>query len=107
MRIKAVDFLRFWAVLLVMLRHFNFLQNGYNNFFLYNSIQKLVEIGWIGVDMFFVISGFLVSGLIFSEFEKTNAFNAKRFLIRRGFKIYPTFYILILLTAITYEKECT
>lgn len=52
--------------------------------------------------MFFVISGFLISGLIFSELDKTQKFNIKRFFIRRAFKIYPSFYILIILTTLIF-----
>lgn len=58
-------------------------------------MRFLNEIGWIGVDLFFVLSGFLVSGLIFIEIKNKKQFDIKRFLIRRGFKIYPTFYLLI------------
>lgn len=54
--------------------------------------------GWIGVDIFFVLSGYLVSGLIFSEHASTGRFGAGRFLIRRGFKIYPPFWALVFTT---------
>lgn len=54
--------------------------------------------GWIGVDLFFVLSGFLVSGLLFREHQKFGALSAKNFLIRRGLKIYPAFWVLIGLT---------
>lgn len=52
--------------------------------------------GWIGVDLFFVLSGFLVSGLLFKEYEANKRISGGRFLIRRGFKIYPGFWFLIL-----------
>jgi len=55
---------------------------------------------WIGVDLFFVLSGFLVSGLLFKEYERTGAIQPWRFLIRRGFKIYPGFYLLLLFTIV-------
>ncbi len=54
--------------------------------------------GWIGVDLFFVLSGFLISGLLFREHKQFGSISFKRFFIRRGFKIYPSFYILILTT---------
>src|ERR1700719_755153 len=54
--------------------------------------------GWVGVDLFFVLSGFLVSGLLFREHEKFGSISAKRFLVRRGFKIYPPFWLLIAFT---------
>lgn len=50
------------------------------------------------MDLFFVLSGFLVSGLLFSEFNKKGKVNIGRFLIRRGFKIYPTFYFFIFIS---------
>lgn len=81
-RLRELDFLRGIAILLVFTRH------SYVN-------QYLVNIGWIGVDLFFVLSGYLVSGLLFREYKASEAINAKRFLIRRGFKIYPLFYITI------------
>lgn len=54
--------------------------------------------GWVGVDLFFVLSGFLVSGLLFREHEKFGYISAKNFLVRRGFKIYPAFWLLIATT---------
>lgn len=83
-RIKVLDFLRGIAILLVMLRHTNL-------------SPVTTQMGWIGVDLFFVLSGFLVSGLLFAEFKKNGTISPIRFLIRRGFKIYPLFYTVLLL----------
>ena len=58
------------------------------------------NVGWIGVDLFFVLSGFLISGLLFVEYKKTGGINWRRFFIRRGFKIYPAFYVMIFVTAL-------
>lgn len=88
MRNKVIDFLRGIAILLTLFHHF-----GFSGIYLFDIIKKL---GWIGVDLFFVLSGFLVSGLIFDEYRDTNKFDGKRFLIRRGFKIYPSFWIYII-----------
>lgn len=79
-RLREIDFLRGCAIILVLLRH-SFL------------FQFTVNMGWIGVDLFFVLSGFLVSGLLFKEHLKYGSINPGRFLIRRGFKIYPIFYL--------------
>jgi peptidoglycan/LPS O-acetylase OafA/YrhL len=51
--------------------------------------------GWVGVDLFFVLSGFLISGLLFTEYRRVGKLNILRFLIRRAFKIYPAFWIMI------------
>ena len=57
--------------------------------------HALVTGGWTGVDLFFVISGFLISGLLFSEFQKCGRINFARFAIRRALKLYPTLYVLV------------
>jgi peptidoglycan/LPS O-acetylase OafA/YrhL len=87
-----LDVLRGVAVLLVLGRHIEHTPQ------LPEPFQTLVgywhRCGWVGVDLFFVLSGFLVSGLVFEEWKRTGNFAAGRFLIRRGFKIYPAFYLL-------------
>jgi peptidoglycan/LPS O-acetylase OafA/YrhL len=85
-RWELVDMLRGIAVLLVLFRH-------------HDVGGPLHDFGWMGVDLFFVLSGFLVSGLIFDEYRRTGEFRGLHFLIRRGFKIYPSFYALILVSA--------
>ena len=54
--------------------------------------------GWTGVDLFFVLSGFLVSGLLFREHKKYGSISYKNFFLRRGLKIYPSFYFLLVIT---------
>jgi len=88
-RIVDLDFLRGLAILGVLLRH----SSWTNNF---------ARAGWAGVDLFFVLSGFLVSGLLFNEYKKTGHVRIGRFLIRRGFKIYPTFYIFLIVAFLVY-----
>jgi peptidoglycan/LPS O-acetylase OafA/YrhL len=82
-----LDVLRAMAVFFVMCTHCP-------------AIQPLGKMGWIGVDLFFVLSGFLISGLLFSEFATTKEIDWKRFLIRRAFKIYPPFYFFLALTVL-------
>jgi peptidoglycan/LPS O-acetylase OafA/YrhL len=54
--------------------------------------------GWVGVDLFFVLSGFLIAGLLLREHEEHHGINLRRFFIRRGLKIYPSFYIFFAVT---------
>jgi len=56
--------------------------------------------GGLGVDLFFVLSGFLVSGLLFREYFTRGRADVRRFLIRRGFKIYPAFYVFVIVTVL-------
>lgn len=53
-----------------------------------------------GVDLFFVLSGLLISGLLFSEYKSTGDLSLRRFWIRRGFKIYPAFYVFLIVATV-------
>lgn len=83
-RLRELDFLRGIAIILVLLRHLP----------LTDVTSKM---GWIGVDLFFVLSGFLVSGLLFKEYQRFGSIQPKLFLIRRGFKIYPIYFLTYVL----------
>jgi peptidoglycan/LPS O-acetylase OafA/YrhL len=63
-------------------------------------LPSISQMGYVGVDMFFVLSGFLISGLLYKEYQKRGAISFKRFFIRRGLKIYPAFYAMLLVTFI-------
>jgi peptidoglycan/LPS O-acetylase OafA/YrhL len=78
------------AVLLVLGRHLEL--THLSSLFL-NIWQRG---GWVGVDLFFVLSGFLISSLLFREYQRSGEINLTRFLFRRAFKIYPSFWVLIL-----------
>ncbi len=58
------------------------------------------RVGGYGVDLFFVLSGFLISNLLFTEFSKTGDIRIGRFLARRAFKLYPSFYDIIAITEV-------
>jgi len=85
-RNQSLDVLRCIAVLLVLGRHFTY----------YRAWGK---IGWIGVDLFFVLSGFLISGVLYEEYKTSGRIRFGRFIYRRGFKIWPPFYVCIAITA--------
>ena len=57
--------------------------------------QNVFSHGAVGVDLFFVLSGFLIGGLLINEYEKYRRINVWRFLVRRGFKIYPLYYVFM------------
>lgn len=50
-----------------------------------------------GVDIFFVLSGFLISGLLFNEFQRTRTINLKRFYLRRFLRLTPVFWLVLAL----------
>jgi peptidoglycan/LPS O-acetylase OafA/YrhL len=91
-RNQSLDLLRGVAILLVLGRH-----SSYYSFW--------ERIGWIGVDLFFVLSGFLISGLLFTDYKRTGNINWRRFFIRRSLKIYPPYYFFaFLLLPYTYHS---
>jgi len=98
-RVVPLDVLRAAAIALVFGSHLPTpttpLPAGLDRFFLFWK-----RFGWTGVDLFFVLSGFLVSGLLFREYATTGAIRPGRFLIRRGLKIYPAFYVLFVVTLV-------
>ena len=65
-----------------------------------NSDSPMLATLGRGVDLFFVLSGFLISRLLFAEYKSTRALSLKRFWIRRGFKIYPAFYAFLIVTTV-------
>jgi peptidoglycan/LPS O-acetylase OafA/YrhL len=93
-RLVSLDLLRLLAIVLVLGRHMEKpptnlpgpVQAGFDAWMNY---------GGLGVDLFFVLSGFLVSGLLFGEFKKYGDLSIKRFYLRRAWKIYPAFYFLL------------
>jgi peptidoglycan/LPS O-acetylase OafA/YrhL len=96
-RLIPLDILRAIAVLLVLGRHaIPFPEDAAAPMRAFYVLWS--RAGWIGVDLFFVLSGFLVSGLLFREYIRYGKMDVVRFLIRRGFKIYPAFYVCILAT---------
>jgi peptidoglycan/LPS O-acetylase OafA/YrhL len=83
-----LDILRAVAILMVLTTHIFFLQkpSWWNAW--------AIGAGWAGVDLFFVLSGFLISRLLFSEYQRNQRIAYWRFAFRRGMKIWPPFYVV-------------
>ena len=103
MRNNSLDLIRLGAMLLVLGRHADIevpKNDVMGNIFIHYWAQG----GWVGVDIFFVLSGFLISGLIFKEWKINRKINLKKFIIRRSLKILPSFWVLILLTIVFSQR---
>jgi peptidoglycan/LPS O-acetylase OafA/YrhL len=98
-RIRELDVLRGVAVVLVLGRHMPAVPLD-APFAAQTVFDLWLRVGWIGVDLFFVLSGFLVSGLLFREYGRLGEVHVGRFLARRGLRIYPAFYAFLLVTSI-------
>ena len=85
-RSRSLDVLRGVAILLVIGFHLN--------------VWGVFKVGWIGVDLFFVLSGFLISGLLFRDYEKLGTIHLGHFWFRRAFKILPPLYTYLAASAL-------
>ena len=88
--LPEIDGLRAISVIAIIIYHANFI------FFDHQVFQG----GFIGVDIFFVISGYLITTLILKEINKTNQFSYKRFYERRIRRILPALLFVIIITSI-------
>ena len=84
--IKALDGIRGVAIIMVMLFHFNY----------------LLEVGWIGVQLFFVLSGYLITSILLKSKENNLGFYLKKFYWRRSLRIFPLYYLYVVAIALLY-----
>ena len=89
-RIPSLDGLRGIAILMVLIGHgsFSFPLLAYGPL-------RFAANAALGVNVFFILSGFLIYGLSVREIEKTGAFDWKQFYVRRVLRIFPCFYFYI------------
>jgi len=83
--IRALDGVRGAAVLLVMLFHFGYL-----------------AIGWVGVQIFFVLSGYLITNILLENRDATLLEYVSRFYWRRAMRIFPLYYAFLFVVAVTH-----
>jgi peptidoglycan/LPS O-acetylase OafA/YrhL len=88
-RIPSLDGLRGCAILLVLLFHFT-ARAPYPSDSASMRLQSLFDLGWSGVDLFFVLSGFLITGLLIDAKGSDGYF--KIFYARRALRILPLYY---------------
>src|SRR5579871_627813 len=94
-RLIELDFLRGIAILLVVGSHAAMPSQAAGH--LNSLVWTWQSWGWTGVDLFFVLSGFLIGGLLFREIKTYGRLDVPRFIIRRGFKIWPMYYVFLCL----------
>ena len=92
--IEALDGLRGIAILLVMMCHFASYGPLQWDGFLRSKLNQILSSGWIGVDLFFVLSGFLITTILLDA--KNDRYYFRNFYIRRGLRIFPLYYCFLL-----------
>lgn len=85
----GLDNLRAFAVIMVILFH-------YPRWFDHPAwFPDVLKFGWTGVDLFFVLSGFLIASQLFAQIRKEGTFSMKEFYIKRFFRIIPIYYFVL------------
>ena len=90
--IPSLDGLRAASVGLVIVAHYLAYLPGLEGRF---PFAQLSWAGQSGVDVFFVISGFLITYILLQEHKENGAISLRRFYLRRFFRIFPPFYVYL------------
>ncbi len=95
--LPALDGVRGLAILLVMARHLSLLSMGSARDapVIDQVVRSVAAIGWVGVDLFFVLSGFLITGILLDAKGRRGAF--AMFWKRRALRIFPLYYAVCIL----------
>ncbi len=85
----GLDNLRAFAIIMVFFFH-------YQRWFEHPAwMPTALNFGWTGVDLFFVLSGFLISSQLFAQIKKDGHFSMRNFYIKRFFRILPIYYFVL------------
>jgi peptidoglycan/LPS O-acetylase OafA/YrhL len=89
-RLYGLDHLRALAICYVFLFHYFILSGGKPDW-----LPDFAKFGWTGVDLFFVLSGFLISAQLFSQIKQGKNISFKQFFLKRFFRIVPAFLVTV------------
>jgi len=89
-RIPVLDGLRGIAILFVMVYHFWFYGVASGHALWERVYSHAAALGWVGVDLFFVLSGFLITGILYDSRDDPHYYRV--FYARRTVRIFPLYY---------------
>ena len=89
-KLHGLDHLRALAIALVFFHH-------YPSEKFPDKILAIKNFGWIGVDLFFVLSGFLIAKQLFAELQNRQSISLQKFFIKRFFRIIPVYLVVVAL----------
>lgn len=89
-RLPGLDHLRALAISLVFLFHYRIFPHP-------AWLEEVGRFGWTGVDLFFVLSGYLISAQLFREIAQRGRISLKTYFIKRTFRILPAYWAVLAL----------
>ncbi len=92
--IGGLDALRTLAILLVISVHWTEHATRHGSTLAINRLP-LFNWGWTGVDLFFILSGYLIGSQLWRELQRSGTVDVPRFLLRRGLRIWPYYFAFI------------
>lgn len=95
---KSLDGLRFLAFFMVFVFH-SFARESSNVFFINIFFTEIRSFGF-GVDLFFILSGFLITVLLLKERDTFKTVSLRYFYIRRALRIWPLYYLALIMSLI-------
>jgi len=96
-QVPALDALRSAAILLVICGHYIGADGGAPDSPL--GRFAVFEYGWVGVDLFFILSGLLIGRQLWRELFSTGTVRVGRFIMRRGYRIWPLYFFFLIVPA--------
>ena len=94
--IAPLDGIRAIAILLVLLHQGSFAKSIDGSGFLGANLLLVMDAGWMGVQLFFVLSGFLITGILLDSKGDDLKRSFKHFYLRRSLRIFPIYYFSLL-----------
>jgi peptidoglycan/LPS O-acetylase OafA/YrhL len=102
---KGLDTLRAIAALVVVIGHIELIKSTVNFPNLLNHPYIRLADGHIGVVLFFVLSGFLITYLLIKEKVNTGKIAIKKFYLRRICRIWPLYYLVLVLSFLIFRAD--
>jgi peptidoglycan/LPS O-acetylase OafA/YrhL len=96
-RLPALDGLRGIALLSVFFYHYAGSLTSHATSAPLRTLAVIFSLGWTGVDLFFVLSGFLITGILYDTLNDSKYY--RKFYYRRALRIFPVYYFLAIVLA--------